>query len=215
MRAISIFWKKLKTFVGSVWFISTFVGSVWFISSRFSSTESTMKEKYKKYKRLKTISLFVNDIWNKSYMNCGNEMKMKKWSSQRTQFMQLRKEAWKKIQDLTGFEPVTSRYRWDALPTELWSHWRREQVNCRFSYIINTHFFLGNIWTHNWPANNNNNNNNANNRGKLFPRSPFSNSCKGCYEVVWSRQLLLLKERRSYTYALIAVVNGCLACTCS
>ena len=62
MRAISIFWKKLKTFVGSVWFISTFVGSVWFISSRFSSTESTMKEKYKKYKRLKTISLFVNDI---------------------------------------------------------------------------------------------------------------------------------------------------------
>ena len=35
----------------------------------------------------------VNHIWNKSYMNCGNEMKMKKWSSQWTQFMQLRKEA--------------------------------------------------------------------------------------------------------------------------
>ena len=31
-----------------------------------------------------------------------------------------------------------------------------------------------------------------NNRGKLSPRSPFRNSCKGCYEVVWSRQLLLL-----------------------
>ena len=29
-------------------------------------------------------------------MNCGNEMKMKKWSSPWTQFMQLRKEAWKK-----------------------------------------------------------------------------------------------------------------------
>ena len=29
----------------------------------------------------------VNHIWNKSYMNCGNEMKMKKWSSQWTQFM--------------------------------------------------------------------------------------------------------------------------------
>ena len=42
------------------------------------------------------IIFFVNDIWNKSYMNCGNEMKMKKWSSQWTQFMQLRKEAWKK-----------------------------------------------------------------------------------------------------------------------
>ena len=31
-----------------------------------------------------------------------------------------------------------------------------------------------------------------NNRGKLSPRTPFRNSCKGCYEVVWSRQLLLL-----------------------
>ena len=70
----------------------------------------------------------VNDIWNKSYMNCGNEMKMKKWSSQWTQFMQLRKEAWKKFRTSTGFEPVTSRYRCDALPTELWSHWRWEQV---------------------------------------------------------------------------------------
>ena len=30
----------------------------------------------------------VGDIWNKSYMNCGNYMKMKKWSSQWTQFMQ-------------------------------------------------------------------------------------------------------------------------------
>ena len=33
----------------------------------------------------------VNEIWNKSYMNCGNEMKMKKWSSQWTQFTQLNK----------------------------------------------------------------------------------------------------------------------------
>ena len=35
-------------------------------------------------------------------MNCGNEMKMKKWSSQWTQFMQLGKEAWKKNQDFNG-----------------------------------------------------------------------------------------------------------------
>ena len=72
--------------------------------------------------------LSVNDIWNKSYMKCGNEMKMKKWSSQWTQFMQLRKEAWKKSRTSTGFEPVTWRYRCDVLPTELWSHWRWEQV---------------------------------------------------------------------------------------
>ena len=45
----------------------------------------------------------VNGIWNKSYMNYGNEMKMKKWSSQWTQFMQLRKEAWKRV---TGSNPV-------------------------------------------------------------------------------------------------------------
>ena len=37
----------------------------------------------------------VNDMWNKSYVNCGNEMK--KWSSQWTQYVQLRKEAWKKF----------------------------------------------------------------------------------------------------------------------
>ena len=29
----------------------------------------------------------VNDIWNKSYRNCGNEMKMKKWSSQWTKLL--------------------------------------------------------------------------------------------------------------------------------
>ena len=39
----------------------------------------------------------VNDIWNKSYMNCGNEMKLKKWLSLWMQFMQLCKEARKKI----------------------------------------------------------------------------------------------------------------------
>ena len=39
-----------------------------------------------------TDRTLFNDIWNKSYMNCGNEMKMKKWSSQWTQFTQLRKE---------------------------------------------------------------------------------------------------------------------------
>ena len=38
-------------------------------------------------------------------MNCGNEMKMKKWSSQWTQFMQLRKEAWKKFRIQRGLSP--------------------------------------------------------------------------------------------------------------
>ena len=59
--------------------------------------------------------LSVNDIWNKSYMNCGNEMKMKKWSSQWTQSMQLRKEARKSFISFTGtYEPTI-----DLLPTSV------------------------------------------------------------------------------------------------
>ena len=38
----------------------------------------------------------------------GLVLKMKKWSSQWMQFMQLRKEAWKKFRTSMGFEPVTS-----------------------------------------------------------------------------------------------------------
>ena len=56
---------------------ATDVGSRWIMGSDVSVKEMS-----------------VNDIWNKSYMNCGNEMTMKKWSSQWTQFMQFRKEAW-------------------------------------------------------------------------------------------------------------------------
>ena len=67
-------------------------------------------------------------------------MKMKKWSSQLTQFMQLRKEAWKKFRTSTGFEPVTSRLlvrystNWAMKPLtlgagQLWVHmfpWKSE-----------------------------------------------------------------------------------------
>ena len=128
--------------------------------------------------------MYVNDIWNKSYMNCGNEMLMKKWSSQWTQFMQLRKEAWKKCRTSTGFEPVTSRLpvrcstNWAMKPLtmgagQLWVHMWVDMFNCGniwthnwtymfnfhfisavhigfISYVINTHFFHGNIWI-DWP----------------------------------------------------------------
>ena len=52
--------------------------------------------------------------------------------------LQLRKEAWKKkkIRTSTGFEPVISRYRCDALPTELWSHWRWEQIGRLFVQLV-------------------------------------------------------------------------------
>ena len=62
----------------------------------------------------------VNDIWNESYMNCGNEMKWRYDRRSETQFKQLRKEAWKKFRTSTGFEPVTSRYRCDV-PSTNWA----------------------------------------------------------------------------------------------
>ena len=45
-------------------------------------------------------------------------LKMKKWSSQWTKFMQLRKDAWKKFRISTGFEPVTSQ-----LPVRCSTNW--------------------------------------------------------------------------------------------
>ena len=65
-----------------------------------------------------------------------------------------------------GLNPWPRDYRRDALPTELWSHWRwdvatiissfsfhfRSSCIWFISYITNIHFFHENIWNHNWPA---------------------------------------------------------------
>ena len=59
------------------------------------------------YVPVKEVS--VNDIWNKSYMNAEKEMKWRNNRRSEMQFMQLRKEAWKKFRTSTGFEPVTSQ----------------------------------------------------------------------------------------------------------
>ena len=69
-------------------------------------------------------------LWNVSctYDNTENEEMIVAVN----QFIQLHKEAWKKFRTSTGFEPVTLLHRCDALPTELWNHWRWEQVNCGF-----------------------------------------------------------------------------------
>ena len=77
------------------------------------------------------------------------KLKMK-WSSQWTQFMQLRKEAPKKFRTSMGFEPVTSRLQCDALPTKLWSHWRwspdfffqASSRNCITCVHCDDHFFI-------------------------------------------------------------------------
>ena len=64
------------------------------------------------------------------------ELKMKRWSSQWTQFMQLRKEAWKKFRTSTGFEPVTSR-----LPVRCSTKWAMKPLTLE----------EGQLWVHMFP----------------------------------------------------------------
>ena len=75
------------------------------------------------YVPVKEVS--VNDIWNKSYMNAEKEMKWRNNRRSEMQFMQLRKEAWKKIQDFnrvwTHDLVITGAMVYQL--TELWSHW--------------------------------------------------------------------------------------------
>ena len=75
---------------------------------------------------------------------------MKKWSSQWTQFLQLRKEAWKKNSGLQrGLNPRSR----DTGAMLYQPSYEATDVGSRsISYIINNHFFHGNIWTHSWPA---------------------------------------------------------------
>ena len=82
----------------------------------------------------------VNDVYEINHIWTADMKSNEGWSSQLwMQFMQLRKEAWKKIRASTGFEPVTPRYRCDALTNwamkpltlgagQLWVHmfpWKR------------------------------------------------------------------------------------------
>ena len=69
-------------------------------------------------------------------------MKMKKWSSQWTQFTQLRK---------VGFFTQLRKLR-SLRRSFLHFHFISAVHIWFISYIINTHFFHGNIWTHNWPS---------------------------------------------------------------
>ena len=99
----------------------------------------------------------VNDIWNKSYMNCGNEMKMKKWSSQWTQFMKLRKEKNSGLQrglNPWPFEPDTSQFMqlrkeaWKKIRSRVhtklksWSFFRLLLRNCINCIHCDDHFFI-------------------------------------------------------------------------
>ena len=79
------------------------------------------------------VQLATSEHSMKSGVTCS-VLKMKKWSPQWTQFMQLHEEAWKKFRNSMGFERVTSRYRCDALPTELWSHYQWKSTLFQWFY---------------------------------------------------------------------------------
>ena len=130
-------WKKIQDFNG-VWTRDLAITGAMLYQLSYEATDIGRRSIVGSYVPVKEMS--VIDIWNKSHMNCGNEMKMKKWWSQWTQFMQLRKEAWKKIQKQKqkqkksglqrGLDRWPRDHRCDALPNELWSHWRWQQANC-------------------------------------------------------------------------------------
>ena len=85
--------KKIRTSTAFEPVTSWFTGAMLY-QLRYEATDVGSRSIMGSYLSVKEMS--VNDKRNKSYMNCGKEMKMKKWLSQWTQFMQLRKEAWKK-----------------------------------------------------------------------------------------------------------------------
>ena len=87
-------------------------------------------------------------------------LKMKKWSSQWTQFMQLCKEAWKKFRTSTGFEPETSRSpvwcstNWAMKPLtlgagQLWVHkfpWKKWVLMIYEMYIYIYIYIINNVY---------------------------------------------------------------------
>ena len=101
------------------------------------------------YKSLKVKALKVDRLLLSFTRKC---MKVKKWSLQWTQFLQLCKEAWKKFRSSMGFKPMTSRLpvqcstNWAIKPLtlgagQLWVHLFRWKKWVLMIYEIN------HIWT--------------------------------------------------------------------
>ena len=73
--------KKIQDFNG-VWTRDFAITGVMLYQLSYEATDVGSRSMVGSYVPVK--EMIVNDIWNKSYMNCGNEMKMKKWSLQWT-----------------------------------------------------------------------------------------------------------------------------------
>ena len=90
MNAIyAIAWRSLKKIqdFNGVWTRDLAITGAILYQLSYEATDVGSRSIVGSYVPVKEMS--VNDVWNKSYMNCGNEMKMKKWSSQWSQFVQL------------------------------------------------------------------------------------------------------------------------------
>ena len=75
-------------------------------------------------------------------MNCGDKIKMKKWSSQWRQFMQLRKDAWKKNSGLQrGLNPWPRDLPVRCSTTRLVEH--RNCINLNLCLIIHSIWLSG------------------------------------------------------------------------
>ena len=93
--------KKIQKFNG-VWTRDLVITSAMLYQLSYEATDIGSRSIVGSYVSMKEI-LSVNDIWNKSFMNCRNEMKWRNDCSSETQFMQLRKDrSLKKIQDFNG-----------------------------------------------------------------------------------------------------------------
>ena len=101
-------WKKKIQDFNEVWTRDYVITGAMLYQLSYEATDVGSRSIVGSYVPVKEMS--VNDIWNKSYMNCGNEMKMKKWSSQWTQFMK------KRIQNFNG---VWTRLSWEQMNPQL------------------------------------------------------------------------------------------------
>ena len=110
------------------------------------------KQRHSKYTVTYTPKC-VNDMWNKSYMNCGNEIKMKNDRRREKKSSGLQRGL-NAVEVLNFFQSFLRNCINCVSLRRSFLHFHLiSAIHIWFiSYIINIHFFHGNIWTHNWPA---------------------------------------------------------------
>ena len=130
-------WKKIQDF-NRVWTCDLAITGAMLYQLSYEATDVGSRSIVGSYVPVREMS--VNDIWNESYVTAEmNHMWLRKWnetkwSSQLTQFMQLRKEAWKNSRTSKGFATITSSFHFIS-EVHIWF----------ISYIINTWNFVNRL----------------------------------------------------------------------